>query len=175
MVGTGTAMADDPQLTCRLPGLSHRSPVRVVIDRHLRIPPSKRLIAEAHEVTTWVITSSSTDPARRQVLCDRGVKVIDVNPNPDGTIGLVVSLAALGEHGITRLLVEGGGRLAAGLVRDRLVDRLAWVHAPLLIGDDGIPAIAGFGLEALPNAPAFERLSAEVVGTDLLTIFRVRR
>jgi diaminohydroxyphosphoribosylaminopyrimidine deaminase/5-amino-6-(5-phosphoribosylamino)uracil reductase len=169
MVGTGTVLADDPQLTCRLPGLSHRSPLRIVIDRSLRIPPSVRIIAEARQTPTWILTSPSADPTRRQALLASGVTVIDV---ADGSVGLAAALAAVGERGITRLLVEGGGRLAASLVAGRLVDRLAWVHAPLLIGDDGIPAIAAFGLEMLANAPRFERLSTETLGDDVLTVFR---
>jgi diaminohydroxyphosphoribosylaminopyrimidine deaminase / 5-amino-6-(5-phosphoribosylamino)uracil reductase len=175
MVGTGTVIADDPQLTCRLPGLGHRSPVRVIIDRHLRIPPTVQLITGAREVATWVLTLPSSDPARRQALFDSGVTLIDIDPEPDGTIGLGAALLALGDRGITRLLVEGGGRLAAALVRARLVDRLAWVHAPMLIGNDGVPAVAGFGLDVLAGAPRFERLSAEIVGLDVLTIFRAQQ
>jgi diaminohydroxyphosphoribosylaminopyrimidine deaminase/5-amino-6-(5-phosphoribosylamino)uracil reductase len=174
MVGTGTVLADDPQLTCRLPGLGHRSPVRVVIDRHLRIPPTTRLAASARDVPTWILTLPSADPGRRQALLDSGITVIDVEPEADATIGLAAALAAVGERGITRLLVEGGGRLAAAFARARLIDRLAWVHAPLLIGNDGFPAMAGLGLEALAAAPRFERLSAEIVGDDVLTVFRVR-
>jgi diaminohydroxyphosphoribosylaminopyrimidine deaminase / 5-amino-6-(5-phosphoribosylamino)uracil reductase len=174
MVGTGTVLADDPQLTCRLPGLAHRSPVRVVIDRHLRIQASMQLAASAKDVPTWILTLPSADPSRRQELLDNGVTVIDIEADADGTISLASALAALGERGITRLLVEGGGRLAAALARARLVDRIAWVHAPLLIGNDGVPAIAGLGLEALADAPCLERLSTEIVGDDVLTVFRVR-
>jgi diaminohydroxyphosphoribosylaminopyrimidine deaminase / 5-amino-6-(5-phosphoribosylamino)uracil reductase len=174
MVGTGTALADDPQLTCRLPGLAHRSPVRVVIDRHLRMPPTMQLVASAREVPTWVLTSLSADPLRRQALADGGVTLIGIEGDSNADIDLATALAALGERGITRLLVEGGGRLAAALVRARLVDRLVWVHAPLLIGNDGVPAIADLGLEMLADAPHFERLSTEIVGNDVLTTFRAR-
>jgi diaminohydroxyphosphoribosylaminopyrimidine deaminase/5-amino-6-(5-phosphoribosylamino)uracil reductase len=174
MVGTGTVLADDPQLTCRLPGLAHRSPVRVVIDRHLRIPLTMRLISDAGAVPTWVLTLPSADPARRQAFLCAGATVIDMDPGSDGNGGLSAALAALGERGITRLLVEGGGRLAAAFARAGLIDRLVWVHAPMLIGGDGIPAIAEFGLEALSEAPSFKRLSAETVGDDVLTVFRVR-
>jgi diaminohydroxyphosphoribosylaminopyrimidine deaminase/5-amino-6-(5-phosphoribosylamino)uracil reductase len=173
MVGTGTVIADDPQLTCRLPGLSHRSPVRVVIDRHLRIPPTARLVREAGEDTTWILTKPSADPARRQELLDHGVTLIDVNPSAEGAIGLNAALAVLGERGITRLLVEGGGRLAAALVRARLIDRIAWVHAPMLIGGDGVPAMADFGLDTLTEAPRFERVSMEAVGDDVMTVLRI--
>jgi diaminohydroxyphosphoribosylaminopyrimidine deaminase / 5-amino-6-(5-phosphoribosylamino)uracil reductase len=172
MVGSGTVLADDPELTCRLPGLGHRSPVRVVVDRHLAVPPSARLIAEARQVPTWVLALPSADPVRRQALLARGVTVIEVDPDTEGGIDFKSAVTALGERGITRVLVEGGGQLAAALVRARLVDRLAWFHAPLLIGGDGIPAIARFGLEAMTDAPRFERLATETIGGDLLTIFR---
>jgi len=175
MVGPGTVVADDPQLTCRLPGLGHRSPVRVVIDRHLRVPQTARLIAEARRVPTWVLVLGSADPARRAAFLASGVTLIDVGPDAEGQIDLAAALGALGERGITRLLVEGGAKLAAAFFRAGLVDRLAWVHAPLLIGGDGIPAIAGFGLTALADAPALERVSMEAVGADVLTVFRVRK
>ena len=174
MVGTGTVLADDPQLTCRLPGLAHRSPVRVVVDRHLRIPPTTRLISDARAVPVWVLTLPSADPERRQAFLRAGATVIDIDPGPDGNGSLAAALAALGERGITRLLVEGGGHLAAAFARAGLIDRLVWVHAPMLIGGDGIPAIAEVGLEVLSKAPSFTRLSTETVGDDVLTVFRVR-
>jgi len=174
MVGTGTAVVDDPQLTCRLPGLDHRSPVRVVIDRHLRIPPTARLIADAHQVPTWVLTLRSADPDRRAAFLASRVTLIDVHHDSAGQVDLAAALGVLGERGITRLLVEGGAGLAAAFFRARLVDRLVWVHAPLAIGGDGIPAIAGLDLTALAHAPAFERLSTQTIGDDVLTTFHVR-
>jgi len=174
MVGTGTVVADDPQLTCRLPGLGHRSPVRVVIDRHLRISPASRIIADAPRVPTWVLTLRSADPGRRAMFLANRVTLIDVDDDGEGQIDLAAALGALGERGITRLLVEGGARLAAAFFRARLIDRLVWVHAPLVIGGDGIPAIAGFDLAALADGRAFERLSTETIGDDVLTTFRVR-
>ena len=174
MVGTGTAVVDDPQLTCRLPGLDHRSPVRVVIDRHLRIPPTARLIADAHQVPTWVLTLRSADPDRRAAFLANRVTLIDVDHDSTGQVDLAAALGVLGERGITRLLVEGGAGLAAAFFRARLVDRLVWVHAPLAIGGDGIPAIAGLDPTALAHAPAFERLSTQTIGDDVLTTFSVR-
>jgi diaminohydroxyphosphoribosylaminopyrimidine deaminase / 5-amino-6-(5-phosphoribosylamino)uracil reductase len=172
MVGTGTVLADDPQLTCRLPGLDSRSPVRVVIDRNLRISATTRLIADARMVPTWILTLRSADPERRDAFTANGVTLIDVEPDRGGHIDIAEALRAIGARGITRLLVEGGARLAAAFFRAQLVDRLAWVHAPLLIGGDAIPAIAALGLTALNDAPAFERMSMETVGGDVLTTFR---
>jgi diaminohydroxyphosphoribosylaminopyrimidine deaminase / 5-amino-6-(5-phosphoribosylamino)uracil reductase len=173
LVGIGTVLADDPQLTCRLPGLGNRSPVRVVIDRRLRIPATSRLIVDAHRIPTWIVTLRSADPAHRGALLPRGVTLIDVDPDPTGQIDLAAALEAIGARGITRLLVEGGAGLAAALIRAGFVDRLAWVHAPLLIGGDGIAAIAALGLPGLGGAPVFERLSTETFGNDMLAIFRV--
>jgi diaminohydroxyphosphoribosylaminopyrimidine deaminase/5-amino-6-(5-phosphoribosylamino)uracil reductase len=171
LVGTGTAVADDPQLTCRLPGLAHRSPLRVVLDRHLRIPAAARLFATARAVPTWLVTLPPADPARQQALQDAGLEIIAAGPDASGQIDLAAALARLGERGLTRLLVEGGGRLAASLLRADLVDRLVWLHAPRLLGGDGLPAIAALGLAELAAAPGFARLSSETIGVDVVSVF----
>jgi diaminohydroxyphosphoribosylaminopyrimidine deaminase / 5-amino-6-(5-phosphoribosylamino)uracil reductase len=172
MVGTGTVLADDPQLTCRLPGLGHHSPLRIVLDRHLRIPRTARVIAEAGEIPTWVLTLPTADPARRDALLAGGAVLIEIDPDAEGRIDLAAALQALGNRGVTRLLVEGGAALAAALLDARLVDRLVWMHAPLLIGADGTPAIAAFGIAALAEAPCFEPIATETVGVDVLTTLR---
>jgi len=174
LVGSGTVIADDPQLTCRLPGLAARSPVRIVLDSRLRLPLTARLVAEARQVPTWVVTLDAADHARRQALRDAGVEIIAAEPDDAGRVDVAAALGLLGERGLTRLLVEGGGQLAASLLRGGLVDRLAWFHAPLLLGDDGVPAVAALGLDALAGAPGFERLSSEAVGDDVLSTFRLR-
>ena len=92
-----------------------------------------------------------------------------------GHIDLGVALGLLGERGLTRLLIEGGGRLAAALLRADLVDRLVWINAPMLIGGDGVPAIAALGIERLSDAPHFEHVATEIVGGDVLSRFRARR
>jgi diaminohydroxyphosphoribosylaminopyrimidine deaminase / 5-amino-6-(5-phosphoribosylamino)uracil reductase len=175
LVGTDTVIADDPQLTCRLPGLADHSPVRVALDRQLRIPLGAHLIAQARQVPTWLVTLATADPARQQALSDAGVVVIAAEPDAPGYIDLAQALGLLGGRGLTRLLVEGGGRLAAALLQAGLVDRLVWLHAPLLLGGDAVPAIAALALDHLADAPGFERLSSETLGDDLLTIFRARR
>jgi diaminohydroxyphosphoribosylaminopyrimidine deaminase/5-amino-6-(5-phosphoribosylamino)uracil reductase len=90
-------------------------------------------------------------------------------------IDLPAALGLLGKRGLTRLLVEGGGRLAAALLRAQLVDRLVWLHAPVLLGGDGVPAVAALDPTALAEMPRFERVAAEIVGEDGLTVFRSRR
>src|SRR5262249_62305226 len=107
-----------------------RSPVRIVIDRQLRLPRDARLLAEADRIATWVLTSASADPQRQAALRDLGVEVIAAEEDASRRIDLADALRLLGERGLTRLLVEGGGRLAAALLRAGLVDRLGWVNAP---------------------------------------------
>jgi diaminohydroxyphosphoribosylaminopyrimidine deaminase/5-amino-6-(5-phosphoribosylamino)uracil reductase len=173
LVGIGTVLADDPELTCRLAGLEARSPVRVVADRKLRLPTTSQLLADAGTRPVWVLTVASADPRRRQALAAKGAEVIEVAAAGNG-LDLGAALAALGGRGITRLLVEGGGRLAAGLVAVGLVDRIAWFHAPMLLGGDSIPAVAALGLDGLAAARRFERIATELCGADLLTTFRAR-
>jgi len=172
LVGTGTVIADDPELTCRLPGLVGHSPLRVVLDRTLRVPLGARVFAETGAVATWVVTLPSAAPERQAELSRRGVELIAVAPDEAGRIDLAAALRALGDRGLTRILVEGGGTLAASLLRAGLVDRLVWAHAPLLIGGDGIPSVAALGLDHLAAAPGFELLATERVGADVVESFR---
>jgi diaminohydroxyphosphoribosylaminopyrimidine deaminase/5-amino-6-(5-phosphoribosylamino)uracil reductase len=171
LVGTGTALADDPELTCRLPGLADHSPLRVVLDRSLRLPDTAKLLAGADRAATVIVTGEDSDAARRAALEGRGVRVIAV-PATDGRLSLRAVLLALGELGITRLLVEGGSALAASLLRENLVDRLYWFRAPTVIGGDGLAAAAALGLTRLVDAKRFVRVGAETVGADVLETYR---
>jgi len=168
MVGSGTVIADDPELTCRLPGLTDRGPVRVVIDGGLRVPLTARLVAEARRTPTWFVARHGIAGERRAALTACGVAVIEVPAMPGGETDLAAALAALAGKGITRVLVEGGATLAAALVRADLVDRIAWFRAPSLIGGDGLPALAAFGVAAPEQARRFARVGIEPVGDDVL-------
>jgi len=172
LVGTGTALADDPELTCRLPGLAERSPVRIVVDRNLRLPASLRLFAGAHQAPSWVVTLAASDPRRQAALQQRGVTIVAVEPDAAGRIDLAAMLRCFGAMGLTRLLVEGGGGIAASLLEARLVDRLVWMRAPMAIGGDGIAAVAALGLGDLAVAPRFTLLSSETAGDDAIESYR---
>lgn len=172
LIGSNTVLSDDPLLTCRLPGLEAQSPVRIVVDSRLRVPLTARVVAEARRVPTWFITLSHGDAARREAFLSCGVELIEVPPAPDHMVDMTVALAELGRRGLTRVLVEGGATLAAVLLRADLVDRLAWFHAPALIGGDGVPAVAAFGIDKLAAAPRFERVTVEAVGEDVLEVLQ---
>jgi diaminohydroxyphosphoribosylaminopyrimidine deaminase/5-amino-6-(5-phosphoribosylamino)uracil reductase len=105
-------------------------------------------------------------------LRDQGVEIIAVAPDAVNGLDLAVVLKALGDRGLTRLLVEGGGGIAASLLRTNLVDRLVWMRAPLLIGGDGKPAVGEIALDELAGAPRFDLVSSEAVGGDVVDTFR---
>lgn len=172
LVGSGTAVADNPRLDVRLPGLAARSPVRVVLDGRLRLPLTHDLVARAGSQPTILVTRAANDRDRLAAYRGAGVEVATVPHDADGHLSLEAALAVLGQRGITRLLVEGGGNVAAGLIRAGLVDVLLWFRAPTVIGGDGTPALSGFGLEHLAEAPGFERHSVDALGADLVESYR---
>jgi len=148
MVGSGTALADDPELSCRLPGLEDRSPVRVVMDRRGRLPETSRLVATAAELPLVHVTAA------------------------DGETSLEAVLTRLAERGITRLLVEGGPRLATSFVRAGLVDRLYLFCAGCLIGGDGAAGVESLGVERLAEAPRWRLVTTRLLGADRLSVLK---
>ncbi len=170
LVGTGTALADDPELTCRLPGMEQPPIVRVVLDRHLRLPLTHKLVREAAVAPTWVMTSARADRARANMFASSGIELITVPEASEG-LDLRSVLAELGARGLTRVLCEGGSHVAAGLIQADLVDRLVCFHAGLVIGGDGIPAVASFGLDRLAAAPRFRLVGLEPCGNDVMQLW----
>jgi len=168
LVGSETALADDPMLTCRLPGLEDRSPVRVVVDRRRRLHRKLSLIESAARFPTWVFTAAGPDTSWHGEMAAAGVEVIAI----DGAIDEVLS--GLAERGVTRLLIEGGATIATAFVKAGSVDRLALFRAPLLFGAGGRPAVDGLGLGDIGEAPAFVRLAVETIGQDILETYRAR-
>ena len=171
MVGHGTAQTDDPELTCRLPGLGSRSPVRVVADSRLQLSLTSRLVQGARRVPLWLCCRPDADHDRAQVFAQCGVSLLRIAPDPSGSIDVRLTLAALARQGITRVLVEGGSRLAGSLLRTGLVDRLEWFRAPCLIGSDGIAAVAAFGVDSLDLMARFDCLGIRRAGEDLWESF----
>jgi len=172
MVGIGTVRADDPMLDCRIAGLEHRSPLRVVIDSNLEISIASKLVQSAKQIPVWVLTTSD-DEARSKSLEDHSVKVIKVANDENGRVDMEKSLNVLAQHGVTRLLLEGGSTLNASLIRASLLDRLVTFTAPGIIGSDGLSAIGSLGLENLEKMPRFEPTLTLPVGQDMWNEFRV--
>ena len=172
LVGIGTVLSDDPLLTCRLPGMEARSPVRVVLDRSLRIPGGSRLVRSARETPLWLVTSSTAEAPAAMRLGAAGAQVIRA-PGTTGSPGLDLHavLRALAERGITRLLVEGGARTASSFVAADLADEVWLLRGNEPLGAEGIPALDALALSAITASPRFALRASEMLGKDSLTIY----
>ena len=168
LVGSGTALADDPLLTCRLPGLEERSPVRVVLDRRLRLPPTSRLAVTARGSGLWLFTRAPDVP-RARLLRESGVTLLGL-PEGGPEVELAAMLATLAEQGITRLLVEGGAEVATAFLRAGLVDRLYHFQAPILLGADGAPATGPLAVRTLGGTCRWQPVEQRRLGTDRLWV-----
>ena len=163
VVGVDTALTDDPDLTVRLEGFAGAQPTRVVLDSRQRLRSDCRLALTARDVPTVIV--STTPPQAR--LADVGVTVVQIVAGDDGRPAPADLLAALAARGLDRLLVEGGGQVAASFLKTGLVDALEWFRAPIVLGSEGRPAIGGLGLEVLSDAPRLRRVDVRVLGPDL--------
>ncbi len=171
LVGARTAVADNPKLTCRLPGLGDRSPVRIFLDGGDELPASHDLVAYAGSIPTWMLTARDEIDPRCVAMASRGVDIVHAASAADGGIDIGDGLRALGGRGLNSVLVEGGGGLAASLLRERLVDRVIWFRAPIMIGADGLAAAAELGVDGLDVAPGFTRISIRHAGADLVETY----
>jgi diaminohydroxyphosphoribosylaminopyrimidine deaminase/5-amino-6-(5-phosphoribosylamino)uracil reductase len=170
LVGIGTVLADDPLLTCRLPGMEARSPVRVVLDRALRILGTSRLVHSARQTPLWLITSETAEAAAAMKLGAAGAQVIRVAAT-GARLDLKAVLRALADKGITRLMVEGGARVASAFVSAGLADEIWLLRGPETIGAGGVPALDAVPLAAITQSPAFKVRASEMLQNDTLTIY----
>lgn len=166
LVGLSTLLIDDPDLTCRLPGLEDRSPIRIVADSRLSIPPSAKLVKTAKQVPLWLL-------ATQKGVVGAGITVIDCFATAQGWVSMPHALQQLAERGLNQLLVEGGSFIARSLLDNDLVDEVQLFRSPIVLGSKGIDAIAGLSLSILDDR--FARRAEEQLGPDRLTVYeRVR-
>jgi diaminohydroxyphosphoribosylaminopyrimidine deaminase/5-amino-6-(5-phosphoribosylamino)uracil reductase len=168
--GIGTVLADDPLLTCRLPGMAERSPVRVVLDDGLRLPLASKLVATARATPLWIVSSETAPREREQALRAQGAEVFRL-ATADATLDLGAVLKLLAERGVTRLMVEAGPILAAAFVRADLVDEAVLFRSPVPIGADAIDALDRLPLSALTQSARLTLLGREAIGPDTVETF----
>jgi len=173
LAGVGTVLADDPELTCRIPGYRKWPDLRIVVDSRLRAPVTAHVVATAAAVPSWFLHRADADAGRAGALQAASVRLIEV-AGGDAGVDLAAGMQALGAAGLTRVLVEGGAQIAGGLLRAGLVDRIAWFHAPAVMGGDGWPAAQAFGTGPLDGMPRFRRVDCRPVGDDMLSEFTRR-
>ena len=168
MVGIGTVLSDNPQLTCRLPGMFERSPVRVVLDAKLKLPLATSVVATVRETPTWVFTSSKPSAIAEEILQQKGCKVFRVG-DVDGRLDLDEVLKVLAEQGITRLMVEGGPQVAGAFATANLVDEMVVLRGEKSIGASGIEPLEGMPLDGFTGQ--LHSSGREKLGADMLETF----
>jgi len=170
MVGAGTARADDPDLTVREMG-AMRQPVRIVLDSRLSHAPDSRLGRTARQTPVWMVHTAAAPAAARRAWAETGADLIEVAATPPGQVAPRAALQALAARGLTRILCEGGGQLAASLVAEGLADDLATYQAGALIGADGRAGLAALGLATLAEAPRLMLRDACALGNDRFSLW----
>ncbi|HUD87194.1 MAG TPA: RibD family protein, partial [Xanthobacteraceae bacterium] len=163
MIGIGTVLADDPMLTCRLPGMAKSSPVRIVADSMLRLPLTSRLVRSARETPVWEVAGAGAPQQAEFALLPHGVEVLR-SPGSTDRLDLKDALALLAAKGITRLMVEGGPTLAAAFIAADLVDEAILFHSPKIVGPDGVDALEAPAMAALTRR--LKLRTSEPVGAD---------
>lgn len=157
MVGSGTALADDPLLTVRLPDFTGQQPLRVVADRRLRLSPDSQLVRTVDQGRVLVLTASNGGEDLRA----KGVEVIPCTPSIEAMIEVLAA------QGVQRLMIEGGAQLAAAVLKADLVTELHWFRSPLILGADGLSAVDHLGLLDLAHVRRFKRQSVFGLDEDL--------
>ena len=141
MVGIGTVLADDPSLTTRLPGGGGRDPVRVIVDSQARTPLKARVLTQPSGAATLIATTAGASPARVELLRQAGAKVLVAGAGP--RVDLAGLLKILVQEGITSVLIEGGAAIHGSALAERIVDKAAWLIAPIIIGGRDAPGAVG--------------------------------
>ena len=170
LVGIETVLADDPELTCRIPGLERYSPLRVVLDSKLRLPPRSRLAQTARQIPTLVFATREGGDELRAM----GVDIVRVEADPNGHIPIFAALKKLVERDVMRLLVEGGATVANAFFQASFADRLEIFTAPMSLGNDGRRGSGALTVRNLSEAPNFMRVSSRSFGDDRLETFEAR-
>lgn len=169
LVGVGTVLADDPELTCRLPGMADRSPIRVVLDGALRTPPAAKIVATARATPTWIVCGEDAADDAEARLASAGVHILRVGREGD-LLHLAGSLRLLASRGVTRVMIEGGAAVATSLLAADLVD-----EAVILTGAGALGAgVTAPDLSALTDVARFAQSAAAIVGEDRWTVYERR-
>lgn len=171
MVGIATVLADDPQLNVRLQGLEWRSPVRVVLDTHLRMPATMVLAKTARDIPTWIIAADDAPTTREAALVAAGVEVMRVARGSDGHLDLRAALTLLATRGITRVFSEGGPTVGEQLALRDLADEVIVSTSPAVLGREGITAVRPALAALLAEGRRFALARQEMIGHDSFTFY----
>ena len=162
----GTVLADDPEFTCRLPGLSGESPARFILDTNLRTPVSSVLVKTRDKAPLTLFHSEDAPSDRITALTDAGVTLAELPLDADGRLDLPAAMQAVAATGCNHVMVEAGASLSASLFSHDLIDRIVWMQSHHMIGGDAIPAIRGMSMLALPDRTHYIQCEEGRLGDD---------
>ncbi|MCW5695498.1 MAG: bifunctional diaminohydroxyphosphoribosylaminopyrimidine deaminase/5-amino-6-(5-phosphoribosylamino)uracil reductase RibD [Bauldia sp.] len=165
MVGIGTVLVDDPRLTVRLPGAEARDPIRIILDTNAVIGLDTNLVKSAREVPLWLMVSETAEAERVTLLEASGAVVVRVREGSGG-LDIEAVFSALAERGLTRVLVEGGSRVASSLISAGLADEVILFRAPVVVGPDGVRALGGHALSAIERSPRYQLVAEQPLGEE---------
>jgi diaminohydroxyphosphoribosylaminopyrimidine deaminase/5-amino-6-(5-phosphoribosylamino)uracil reductase len=167
LVGIGTVLADDPQLTSRLPNYDNRDPIRIILDSQCRIPLTARVLNQKSKAETIVVVSPQASKDKLEKIKELGARILVV-PERDGLLDLEVLIDELGKMQITSLMVEGGARVNGSFLAKGLVDKIYLFLAPKIIGgNNSLSLIEGWGVDRVEQSIKLKELSVEIFGDDL--------
>lgn len=168
LIGSETALCDDPALTTRVTGRRGRDPLRVILDTALRLPPTAKMLQQASSAPTWIFCGPDAEVRRAEALIEAGAVVKQVRLDDAGQLDLAAVLCELGRAQLTSVLVEGGSRVHGAFLRANLVDEVQIFMAPIFIGNDGVPLVDSLGLRTIVEAPRFSTTKVRRFGNDVL-------
>jgi len=176
LTGIGTIIADNPEMTCRLPGLEADSPSRFILDSQLRCPPDAKILRNSDEVPTVIFCADTASSDAKNELEKTGADIVPVSSDSSpedvshNRLNLSAVLRYLGDAGINNLLVEAGSNIVTSMITSDFADFIHWTQSPYLLGSDAIPAISPLKLVALPEQTRYTETHHQQIGRDRLTI-----
>lgn len=172
MIGQGTLLADDPDLTCRLPGMAWRSPVRIVLSTNGRLNPHAKMLKNLSTAPVWLFGSPDMPQRQAAILEEAGAKVLTVAKNAQGRLHLRGVMQELANQGITRVLVEGGASLQNNLLREGLADEIVIFQGRKEVSGPTLQPFSPSGLEAVTENPDYNLADKRHIGEDLIWTYR---
>jgi diaminohydroxyphosphoribosylaminopyrimidine deaminase/5-amino-6-(5-phosphoribosylamino)uracil reductase len=168
LIGSGTALIDDPSLTTRLEQGDGRDPLRVILDSRLKLSPDARMLMQQSSAATWIFCDQQASEQKQKELERAGAIIYRVKSGPDGGLDLAQILHRLGEADITSVLVEGGAAIHGSFLKKKLVDQVYLFTAPYFIGEQGTSLFSGYSIGEAELPLFLRERRIETMGRDIL-------
>ena len=168
LIGSGTLHADDPSLTTRIPGMTTRDPIRIILDTHLTVKKEAKILNQPSDAKTIIVTGPNVPESKKVEIEQKGAILIEIGLSDQG-LDLNELMIKLGQFSILSLLIEGGGKVAGSALRAGIVNKMLFFLAPKFLGgNDGRPVFHGMGPQLMKDAFEFKRMGTTRFDNDIL-------